>query len=304
MPAPNQTEKEFFALVATGRRGVEDMLATMGGEMRAIAAPNVAQAFDTWTKRALVEVTTNENLRPVIQSRDGIHSVYSALSKAATLGLQIGGSFPHAYLTPKSGRAVLMPSQDGYIFACTFGPGAVLALPPDLHEVYEKDEFAVDEAAATYEHKFAPFGDRGKLVGFFTVLEFRDGRRMIRHVTIDEVKAIETGYGTTNSPAYQKSLIDMHRKTAMKKMLKPIVKICEGLAMLMSLDEYAEPVQAATPPRDVTERTSARLDKAVGTFDAEVIPEKAAAVEGYAELPNQEPKQAELGDDKTDIDIF
>jgi recombinational DNA repair protein RecT len=300
----NQNEKEFFALVTTGRRGVEDMLTTMGGEMRTIAAPNVAAEFDVWTKRALVEVTTNKDLIPVIQTREGIHSIYSALSKAATLGLQIGGNFPHTYMVPKSGRAVLMPTQDGYIFAATFGPGAILAVAPDLHEVYEKDEFTIDEAAATYVHNYSPFGDRGKLVGFFTILDFKDGRRFIRNVTIGEVEAIEKGYGTTTSPAYQKSLIDMHRKTAMKKMLKPIVKLCEGLAMLMALDEYEAPEPPAEkPPRDVTERTAKRLDKALGGFDpdAPVDQQPPAAAASKPSTPEAGPGTT---DENGQADIF
>ena len=51
-------------------------------------------------------------------------------------------------------------------------------------------------------------------VGFFTVLDFVDGRKMIPHVTIEDVESIEREYGNLNNPAYKKSLMDMHRKTA------------------------------------------------------------------------------------------
>jgi len=271
MATSNQSEKEFFALVTTGRQGVESMLDTMGRELCKIAAPNVQASFDTWTQRALVEISTNENLREVISTKTGIHSIYTALGKAATMGLQIGGSFPHAYLTPKNGKAVLMPTQDGFIFATTFGPGAILETAPTLNEVYEKDTFSVDAAAGVFKHDFEPFGDRGKLVGFFTVLEFKDGRRMVPHITLSEVQGIEKGYGQINSPAYAKSLIDMHRKTAMKKMLKPIVKICEGLAMLIALDEEMPVSDPDVQMRDVSERTSARMDRIIAEPEPEPV---------------------------------
>lgn len=305
MPA-NQSEKEFFALVATGRKGVEEMFLAMSPEMQGIAAPNIASDFDTWKMRALVDVTTNENLRPVIQTREGIHSVYACLSKALVMGLQVGGQFPHMYLAPKAGKAILIPSQDGYIFMTTYGPGALFRVEPQLREVYEKDKIQIREAEGKWVHEYPednPFSDRGKLVGYFTVLEFKDGRRGIPYVRINEVEDIENAYGNKGSPMYTKSLIDAHRKTAMKKMLKPYAKLCEGIAMLMSLDEYAEGQAEPEPsPRNVTERTSARLDAAVKGFDPEPPAEKPEPVTP-AEKP--EPKPEPKKDEKADAgDLF
>jgi recombinational DNA repair protein RecT len=296
----NQSEKEFFALVATGRKGVEEMFGAMGGEMQGIAAPNIATDFDTWKMRALVEVTTNENIRSIIQTREGIHSVYSSLSKALTMGLQIGGQFSQAYLVPKSGKVVLMPSADGYIFMTTYGPGALFRVEPQLREVYEKDKIQIREAEGLWVHEYPednPFGDRGKLVGYFTVLEFKDGRRGIPYVRIKEVEDIENAYGNKGSPMYTKSLIDAHRKTAMKKMLKPYAKLCEGIAMLMSLDEYAEgQAQGETDPtpRNVTERAASRLDAAAKGFDPDPPVETKPAEK--VEPAKPEPKKDEKDD--------
>lgn len=262
----NQTEGEFFSLVGTGRKGIESMLSKMGDEIKKISSPNVNRDFDTWKTRALVEIATDENLRSVISTRTGIFSIYQGLAKAATMGLQIGGQFPHAYFVPMGGKAVLIPSQDGYAFMATYGPGRVLSIAPLLREVYEKDEFRIDDAAKTYIHNFSPFKDRGKLVGFFTVLVYIDKRKMIPYVTMDEVEKIEQGYGNLNSPAYKKSKIDMDRKTAFKKLLKPIAKEAEGLAMMMALDDwhYTAPTEPIEPDmRDVTERMSDKLDNAI-----------------------------------------
>jgi recombinational DNA repair protein RecT len=264
----NQTADEFFAVVTTGRKGVEDMLAKMGGEIQAVGADNLkeSKAFETWKIRALVEVSTNEALQKynVLGSRPGLFSVYQALAKSANMGLQFGGHFPQAYLVPKEGKAVLIVSEEGLAFIATYGPGAVLQVKPELHEVFEKDRFSIDDAAHTYQHEFAPFAERGKLVGYFTVLEYKDGRKQIPYILQSKVRQIEAAYGGEKNQAYDKAPEQMDRKTAMKAMLRPVAKEAEGLAMAYSLEEDPEPEM-----RDVTERTGERLQKATEALGPE-----------------------------------
>lgn len=259
----NQTPEEFFAVVTTGRKGVEDMLQKMGPEIMEVAAGNVREqeAFDTWKARALVEVSSNQALIDggVLNSRPGLFSVYQALAKSANMGLQFGGHFPQAYLMPKAGKAVLVVAEEGLAFIATYGPGAVLAVKPELHEVFELDKFSIDDAARTYVHQYAPFAERGKLAGYFTVLEYKDGRKQIPYILQSKVRQIEEAYGGEKNPAYDKAREQMDRKTAMKALLRPVAKEAEGLAMAYSLEELPP---EAPPMRDVTERTASRLSQA------------------------------------------
>jgi len=283
----NQTEGEFFSLVGTGRKGVEDMLAKMGDEIKAVASPNVQQDFDTWKTRALVLIANDENLRPIIQTRTGIFSIYQELARAATMGLQVGGHFPHLYFAPMKGKAVMIPTAEGYAFCARYGPGHVLKLTPQLREVYDKDEFRIDDAARTYVHNYDPFKERGKLVGFFTVLDFIDGRKMIPHVTIADVERIEKEYGRIDNPAYKKSPHEMHQKTAMKKLLKPAAREAEALSMMLTLDnyEYTPPTEPIEPDmRDVTERVGDRLDSAAEALEPQEQP--------VQEEPKPDPQKA------------
>lgn len=254
----NQTPEEFFNVITTGRKGVEDMLRVMGPEIQGVGADNLKEssAFETWKMRALVEVSTNEALikENVLGTRPGLHSVYQALAKSANMGLQFGGHFPQAYLVPKAGKAVLIVSEEGLAFIGTYGPGAVLRVKPELHEVYEKDRFSIDDAERTYQHEYAPFAERGKLVGYFTVLEYKDGRKQIPYILQSKVRQIEDAYGGKENPAYNKAPEQMDRKTAMKALLRPVAKESEGLAMAYSLEENPEPEM-----RDVTERVGERL---------------------------------------------
>jgi len=264
----NQTESEALALWGTGRKGVEDMLAKMGGEIATIAAKNVQEAFDVWKMRALVEVSTRDELKNVIATRDGVFSIYKCLTKAATMGLQIGATFPHAYFVPYSGKAQLIITAEGYAFACVHGPGAVLAAVPEIVEVFEKDKLSIDQKAGTVNHVYEPFGDRGKLAGFYMRLEYRDGHIEVPTILIGEVESIAKAYSSTTSPAFTKSKPAMYRKIAAKQLLKKPVKEAEGLAMLLSLDDYEAP-EYTPPPRDIGDRMADRLDASMRTVEPE-----------------------------------
>ena len=285
----NQTAEEFFNIVTTGRRGVEDMLSKMGGEIQAVGADNLKEssAFETWKMRALVEVSTNEALQKynVLGTRPGLFSVYQALAKSANMGLQFGGHFPQAYLVPKEGKAVLIVSEEGLAFIATYGPGAVLSVKPELHEVFEKDLFSIDDAAREYVHKYAPFADRGKLVGYFTVLEYKDGRKQIPYILQSKVRQIEQAYGGEKNQAYEKAIEQMDRKTAMKALLRPVAKEAEGLAMAYSLEEDA-PVPEM---RDVTERVGGRLAQATEALQQSAVPPGATEPQPETETPQAAP---------------
>ncbi len=288
MAEKNQTEGEYFAIVGKGRAGVESMLEKMGSEIQKIAAPNVGGNFDTWKARALVEISNRDELKTVLQSKEGLFSVYKALSKAATMGLQIGGQFPHAYMVPMGGKAQLVPTAEGYAFAATHGPGAVLANIPKLVRVHEKDTLRIDETAGTVRHEYEAFKDRGKLAGYYMRLEYRDGHNEVAHITQSEVDRIATAYSQKNGPAWSKSGPAMFDKIAAKQLLKKPTKEAEGLAMLMSLDDYEQP-EYSPPPRDVGERMSRRLDDAV----SRIVP---AEAEAEPEAESVEPEAADDGE--------
>jgi len=262
----NQSEAEFFASVAVGRKGLDSVALTLGPKIQEIALPSIRQAFPLWMQRAIVSIANDDNLKDVIRTRTGLFSIYQTLTRASTMGLQIGGQYAHAYLVPKAGRAVLMQSAVGLTYIAAHGPGAVLKYPPEVRPVYANDKLKIDAAGGVVTHTFDPLSDRGKLALWYTKLEYIDGRVEIPYVRQEDVELIEKNYGNMNSPAYKKSLMDMHLKTATKKLLKRPASESEGLAMALADDDAAEmePVRTVepSPPRDVSERMADRLDKA------------------------------------------
>lgn len=287
----NQTEEEFFAMVGTGRKGVADMLVNMSDEFKKIGAPNVTREYGVWSHRALVYIANSEELQPLTKTRKGIFSIYKELAKAAQMGIQIGGHFAHAFLVPFGGEATLIVSWEGYAFAAAHGPGAVLKYVPKLVEVFEQDEFRIQEAEGTFTHNYSPFADRGKLVGYFMKLEYIDGRIELPYVTMKEVEEIIHHYGNQNSPAYKKSKIDMYRKTAAKKLLKKPAKEAEGLAMMYQADMDVRPEDDRGEPVDITDRATSRLDDIIQKTEETREEEQPENVP--EEKPAEEEKQPE-----------
>lgn len=305
MAEKNQTPEEFFAVVGTGRRGVEDMLSKMGEEIKAIAAPNVHGGWETWSKRALVEIANREELAPILASRAGMFSVYKCLAKAATMGLQIGGVFPQAYFMPKEGKAELVVTAEGYSFSAAHGPGAVLRSTPELVRVHERDEFRIDTAKGLVHHGFDPRKDRGKHVGWYMRLEYTDGHIEIPYVTTEKVQQIIDRYSRkeTNSgkpmPSFAKSPEEMADKTAAKKLLRKPAREAEGLAMLLSLEGEPEDGEEPRPMRPVGERVSGRLDAAAESMEPQ--PEASAAEASAAGAPGPAPAAAKAEPVQKDI---
>jgi len=289
----NQTEAEFFASVAVGRKGLDSVALTLGPKIQEIALPSIRQSFSLWMQRAIVSIANDDNLKDVIRTRQGLFSIYQTLARASTMGLQIGGQYPHAYLVPKAGLAVLMPAAVGLTYISAHGPGAVLKYPPEVRPVYANDKLKIDPVGGKIGHEFNPLADRGKLVLWYTKLEYIDGRVEIPYVKQDDVELIEKNYGNTNSPAYKKSLMDMHLKTATKKLLKRPASESEGLAMALADDDAAEmePVRTVepSPPRDVGERMADRLDKAVD----KIKPAEKIEEQEEDEAPGQDERHAD-----------
>lgn len=313
--AENQKEGEFFALVATGRKGVEDMMGKMAEELKEIAAPNVSGNLSVWQKRAIVWITGNEDLmQKVCSTRLGLLSVYQGLARAATMGMQAGGNYPHFYLVPKEGKAVFVPSAEGISFAATYGTGGVLSRPPKLVKVYENDTLKINEAAGEFEHIFDPRKERGKLALYLMRLEYKDGRREIGYITAEKVRKISNDYsgktkrdgGTT--PAWAKSEDEMLEKIAAKKLLKKAAAESEGLSMLITADEEDMP-EPYTPPVDVGQRTASRLDQIIERAVPveqiqETIPETIPAEIEPVETAVPAPVETKGKEHGAELDIF
>lgn len=275
---------------------VDSLVQSKRDSLMQIAVPDVRSNFDVWSKRAIVEVAQNKELNAwILSSKDAQFQFITKLSKACQVGLQIGGTRPHAHFVNMGGQLRMDITKEGLAHAIVHGNGSVLQSVPEIHRVYANDKFSIDQAGKTYTHEFSPFGERGKLLGWFTVLHYRktvNGQPWseIPFVTLEKVEKIKNGYSQLNSPAWKKSEDEMLDKIATKQLLKKPFAEAEGLAMLIEAEEGLE----NAPVLDISERAGNKIDKALGNLGE-------PSHEPVTEKPiNEDPKKQK----ETKADLF
>lgn len=310
--ASNQTaqekEAEFFAVATTGRKGLEEAVQKMTPEIMAVAAPDVVKAGSTWLKRAVISVANNDKLAPVLKTRTGLFSVIKCFEKAATMGLQIGGQFPHAHLIPFDGSAELIVSAEGYKHAAIHGPGAVLA-DVQIVRVYEGEDVKLDAAQGkVLSHVINTANERGKLKGVYGIMTKLDGKSIAEYMTLAEALKIRdnhSGAWKADRPTPWKSDEDaMVEKTAAKKFLRKYAAESEGLAMLFSQESDDDMVDVTEPPpRDIGDRVSAHLDRKAATIAKEAAQDAEVAEEPQAKADSEKDSAAAPEEDKP-VELF
>lgn len=268
-------------------------------DIMAVAAPNVRED-GAWLTRARLELLSKPDTANLMTTKKGVESALTAIIKAATVGINFGGTKPQAYFVPTDGGIRMDVTQFGYAHAAVYGPGAVLAHVPELIKVHENDGTRIDQSTGSIHFQpggIDPFKDRGKLMGYVMRLEFKDGRApQVHAIALTKVKEIQAKYGNQNSPAYKKSPDEMDEKTAVKQLLKRAYAEAEGLSQtgLGMLDDDEPPAIE----RDPVKRMADRLDKAASGMKAaepsqtvDDVPEDVAEVVETVE-PVEEKKDA------------
>ena len=230
----NQTPADEQALVATGRKGLEHAVQVMERDIMVVAAPDVQKQGSAWLQRAIVSIATTESkgLRECLQTKPGILSVIKGMQRAATMGLQIGGQFPHCHLVAYDSKAELVVSAQGYKHAAIHGQGATLT-DFDIGRVYEGDQVKIDKGAATVSHTIDPMKERGKLVGVYGIITKRDGTKRVEFMSKADALRIRdahsAAYKAGRSTPWKTDEDAMVEKTAAKSFLRPYAAEAEGI---------------------------------------------------------------------------
>jgi len=286
----NQTPADEQAVVATGRKGLERAVQVMERDIMVAAAPDVIKAGQVWLQRAIVAISGNDKLKQILQTKPGILSVIKSIQKAATMGLQIGGQFPHCHIVGYEDKAELIVSTQGYKHAAIHGEGATLA-DIDISRVYEGDQVKIDKGQAQVSHTIDPMADRGKLVGVYGIITKLDGSKRVEYMSKSDALRIRdahsAGYKSGRPSPWKTDEDAMVEKTAAKSFLRPYAAESEGLAMLYTAED--EPGDYTPPPRDVSDRMADRLDAKVERV-ATIKPAQTVVVE--AEVVEPEPTEA------------
>lgn len=259
-----------------------DLIRSNKEKILSVAIPSIQKNSEIWLQRSIVEVSQNKDIADYVASSPGAATQFiNKLAKAAQVGLQIGGTKPHCYfikvpVRDKQGNTIghtirMDITKDGYSHAAVYGPGSVLAHIPEFISVHEKEikegKFRINQAEGTVYHDYNPFDpDRGKVVGWYCILTYKNGRIEIPHITVDKVEKIQKNYGNLDSQAYKKSKEEMDYKTVAKQLLKKPFAESEGLAL--QIDALDVDGIDDTPPetKDITDRAETRIDDALGNL--------------------------------------
>jgi recombinational DNA repair protein RecT len=250
-----------------------------------VKASYMSEGQEIYFKRALLNIKENNDLLAMSKTKEGAESLFTCISNALQMGLQIGGQIPQAYIvampTKNGKKAVLVPTINGYKFI-------VLSDPPVLKDffispVYEKelDGFSINKPGGIVNHMIYAGKDRGQLIGVYAIMENLSGVKRADWMTRTEIENLRNNY----SPSYKAykagklpaeycswlTDFDMQAiKTAGKRFLKPYAGLKEGLAMALSVSDEIEEIMPIQPDnRDIEDRVNSKLDNII---DAESEP--------------------------------
>lgn len=227
--------------------------------------------------------------------------VYREVSKSAALGLLLDPQLGEAYLIVGwNGRTQSKEPQlrIGYrgVMKLARQSGDVAAIY--AHEVCANDEIECllgDNKKLV--HKPTLFGERGPVIGFYSVVRFKDGETDFEPMTIEQVNQVRDNYSDgwkafknnkIKSTPWSTSYDEMAKKTVIRKLLKRIPQSPDLMMDAMRVEDEAEsprditPLPAAdiaSPAADVAAMLAAVPD---GEPDHDVI-ESPAALSGVAQ---------------------
>lgn len=214
-------------------------------------------------------------------------SLYSAIMRAAQLGLEPDGILGQAYLVPYGTTVQFIPGYKGLIdLARRSGEVSNII----AKEVYENDEFTVDWSQETpFHHKPKLDGVRGAIKFFWALARFKDGGFHWDYMSYDEVIAIRnrsSGWKYAVSKSKEKSspwhsdFAEMGKKTAIRRIAKYLPMSVQRASMTEDLMDAGKKFTTSDMGDIIVEQgevidnqaADASADKKISKLDAFVTP--------------------------------
>jgi recombination protein RecT len=195
-----------------------------------------------FVRLALVEVSKNPQLRGCDPQ-----SLFLALVTAARYGV-VPGPQALGYLIPRRTR-------DGRV-SCEFMPGWRLfvqlaresgeVLRVECHTVHQGDDFQIELGTQPSVVHRPALGERGPMIGVYTVARMTDGGDLIEWMTAQDVAACKKAAG--RSPAWAEWPTEMARKACIKRAAKHWPLGPQRSAQVLGLASHDHTVTAAPAP--------------------------------------------------------
>jgi recombination protein RecT len=184
-----------------------------------------------------------------------IPSVIMSVMDFAQLGLELAGPLGQGYMVPFRNRkagvveATTIVGYRGYITLATRSDE--IAGPPWANVVREADvasgRFELDAGSGKPpRHVVDPMlteGDRGRVVGAYSVIPFGGGVHKVEWMSIDQLDGIRSRSRAKNNGPWVTDTVEMYRKTALRRLLKTCPMNSE-VGRAMFVDQAAETNEA------------------------------------------------------------
>ena len=148
-------------------------------------------------------------------------SLMNAIKNVALIGITLNPALKLAYLVPRDGMACLDISYMGLIKIAT-DSGSVTKVNCQL--VYEKDFFEIEHGThERFIHKPVTFGERGEVIGVYTIATLHDGSMLPETMTLEEIHEIRErskAYKSGSRCPWKTDFNEMARKTCVKRASK------------------------------------------------------------------------------------
>lgn len=173
---------------------------------------------------ALQAVNKNGYLKKLVY--DNKSSILSCVYNLSLTGLTLNPVTNYAYLIPRGGFCTVDVSYTGMI-KLMYDTGLFNSLRAEL--VYENDSFEYKTGTeVVINHSPNPFGDRGKMIGGYLVAELKNGSKIPKFMSIEDINKTK-GYSESfkkkgNNSIWGEWPEDMALKTIIRKAFKYLPK--------------------------------------------------------------------------------
>lgn len=206
--------------------------------------------------------------------------VYREIMRAAGAGLLLDPMFGEAYLIAGFSDGKQVPQlRTGYrgLIKLARQTGEVATIYADA--VHEHDHIECERGTAgKLVHRPLLFGDRGRAIGYYAVIQYKDGNwdfEPMDMAAIERIREFSDGYkafkaNKIKSTPWVDHFDEMAKKTVLRRLLKrqPMSPDAREWLAQEDSEEYAEPPRDATPPLRSPQRRLAALEMAIETAAA------------------------------------
>lgn len=230
------------------------------GSLTAVLPKHVTA--DRLMKTLLIAVNRNPDLLLCTQE-----SMLQAISQAAELGLDISGTLGEAWLIPFNNKIKFTDSagkaQEKWAKQATFMPGyrgiaklmrqsgEVSRIEADV--VYAEDTFEFERGLTPKLRHVPNFNveDRGKVLGAYAVIGFRNGDSQIDFMSVQEIEKVRKKSKQPNGQLWTEHWNEAAKKTVFRRASKlaPLSSEKVNMAIQASDEEFEFPDDVVSPTR-------------------------------------------------------